>query len=171
MCVPGRIASEISTRRQGLASNEAKEASSGKAVESHLPSVGRMPVRMLPHSAAHTVNHAGSFYIRWATFDCLCARTLSPVFCKTVSFISMGINTSSFHSFSLFHTIAVSLPYLASSPRNLSSSDPFFNLIKMDAITLFVPVTVDAVATEQVPVNQEAPGQRGLPWTSGCCVL
>nr|WJN24962.1 mating factor a1.3 [Moesziomyces parantarcticus] len=40
----------------------------------------------------------------------------------------------------------------------------------MDAITLFAPVTVDAVATEEAPRNMEAPGQRGLPWTSGCIV-
>ncbi|SPO45971.1 uncharacterized protein PSANT_03657 [Moesziomyces antarcticus] len=40
----------------------------------------------------------------------------------------------------------------------------------MDSIILFAPFSAQAVDTEQAPVDMEAPGQRGLPWTSGCTV-
>nr|AEY62503.1 mating factor a1.3 [Ustilago xerochloae] len=40
----------------------------------------------------------------------------------------------------------------------------------MDAITLFAPISVGAVSTEQAPVDQERPDRRGLPWTGGCVV-
>nr|DBA11502.1 TPA_inf: a1.3 [Sporisorium graminicola] len=39
----------------------------------------------------------------------------------------------------------------------------------MDAITLFAPVSLSAVATEQAPVDQERPSQSTLPWT-GCII-
>nr|DBA11499.1 TPA_inf: a1.3 [Pseudozyma hubeiensis] len=39
----------------------------------------------------------------------------------------------------------------------------------MDAITLFAPVSLGAVAPEQAPVEQERPGQGSLPWT-GCVI-
>nr|AEY62490.1 mating factor a1.3 [Ustilago filiformis] len=41
----------------------------------------------------------------------------------------------------------------------------------MDAITLFAPVSLGAVSTEQAPVDQERRSERpSLPWTSGCIV-
>nr|ALS87616.1 mating fator 1.3 [Ustilago esculenta]QBH67509.1 pheromone Mfa1.3 [Ustilago esculenta]QBH70110.1 mating factor 1.3 [Ustilago esculenta] len=40
----------------------------------------------------------------------------------------------------------------------------------MDALTLFAPISVAAVSTEQAPVDQERPDQRTFPWSSGCIV-
>ncbi|KAI3477894.1 hypothetical protein L1887_60200 [Cichorium endivia] len=87
----------------------------------------RTPVHMLPHSVAHSAYHASSPYSSVDTLDCLCARTVRPIFCKAVLFPSTDISRRYFHSSSLSHTITFSLSNLASSPRTPSSSEPFFD--------------------------------------------
>ncbi|CBQ71126.1 mating factor a2.3 [Sporisorium reilianum SRZ2] len=39
----------------------------------------------------------------------------------------------------------------------------------MDALTLFAPVSLGAVATEQAPVDEERPNRQTFPWI-GCVV-